>query len=85
MTTKKKLIEEIENLPDFLLLETLDFICFLKAKYTQQNRQNQENNEDWLHQYPFQERLEQALEWNANNPPKSSNLEALEAKLDSYE
>lgn len=50
MTTKEKLIQELENLPDSLLLETLDFVCFLKAKYTQQNTPTEDqDNQDWLH------------------------------------
>lgn len=43
------------------------------------------NNEDWLHESSLQEKLEQALEWNANHPPKISDLEALETELESYE
>ena len=42
-------------------------------------------NEEWLYQSDVEERLNKALEWNANNPPEVSDLEALEKKLNSYE
>lgn len=42
-------------------------------------------NENWLHQSPFREKLEQALEWNDNNPPQLSDLEAIEMKIQSNE
>lgn len=35
-------------------------------------------NEGWLHQSPFKENLDQALEWNAQNPAKNSDLTVLE-------
>ncbi|WP_013325066.1 hypothetical protein [Gloeothece verrucosa] len=43
------------------------------------------NNEEWLHQSPLQEKLDQALEWNANHPPQVSDLAALEIQLKNYE
>ncbi len=43
-----------------------------------------QTNESWLHQPPFKEKLDQALEWNANHPPQLSDLESLEIQLDNY-
>ena len=42
-------------------------------------------NEDWLNRSPFQEKLDQALPWNANHPPQLSDLESLESKLENHE
>lgn len=36
MNSKELLLQEIEQVPDFLLEEVLDFILFLKAKHTQE-------------------------------------------------
>lgn len=36
MTAKDLIIQEIENIPDFLLDEVLDFLQFIKAKYQQE-------------------------------------------------
>ncbi|MGK7882678.1 MAG: hypothetical protein AB4060_21645 [Crocosphaera sp.] len=38
-------------------------------------------NESWLHQSPWVEKLDQALEWNLNHPPQTSNLDELETKV----
>ncbi|MGK7885094.1 MAG: hypothetical protein AB4057_10785 [Crocosphaera sp.] len=38
-------------------------------------------NESWLHQSPLVEKLDQALEWNLNHPPQTSNLDELETKV----
>jgi hypothetical protein len=35
-------------------------------------------NEDWFHQSPFKENLDQSLEWNAQNPLQNSDLAVLE-------
>ncbi|MBR8829026.1 MAG: hypothetical protein DSM107014_14190 [Gomphosphaeria aponina SAG 52.96 = DSM 107014] len=42
-------------------------------------------NEEWLHQSPLKEKLDRALEWNANHSPQVSDLEKLEAKVNLYE
>ncbi len=39
------------------------------------------NNEEWLQASSVQEKLDQALEWNAKHPPQISDLEALEREL----
>ena len=39
------------------------------------------NQEEWLQASSMQEKLDQALEWNANHPPKISDLDALESEL----
>lgn len=44
-----------------------------------------EKNESWLHQSPFKEELDQALEWDANNPPQITDLDLLESQLNHYE
>lgn len=40
-------------------------------------------NERWLHEPEMKAKLAQADEWLRDNPPKETNLEALEDKLDS--
>ena len=35
MQPKEQIIQEVENLPEPLLRETLDFILFLKARYSE--------------------------------------------------
>lgn len=57
----------------------------LWAKFYNILQTNSNDNEAWLHQSPLKEKLEQALEWAGNNPPETSDLEALERKLNSYE
>jgi hypothetical protein len=39
MSTKDLLLREIEQVPEFLLTEVLDFLQFLKAKYLEENTQ----------------------------------------------
>jgi hypothetical protein len=39
MSTKELLLREIEQVPEFLLTEVLDFLQFLKAKHLEQNTQ----------------------------------------------
>jgi len=39
MSTKDLLLREIEQVPEFLLTEVLDFLQFLKAKHLEQNTQ----------------------------------------------
>ncbi|MFB2893030.1 hypothetical protein ACE1CI_08970 [Aerosakkonemataceae cyanobacterium BLCC-F50] len=36
MSAKDLIIQEVENMPDFLLDEVLDFLQFIKAKYQQE-------------------------------------------------
>jgi hypothetical protein len=36
MTIKEKLIQEVENVSESLLAETLDFVLFLKSRYVEQ-------------------------------------------------
>lgn len=43
-----------------------------------------ETDENWLHQSPFKEQLDQALEWNNSHSPELSDLEALEAKKEKH-
>jgi hypothetical protein len=38
-------------------------------------------NELWLHRLPVKEKLSRAIQWAEKNPPKASNLDALERKL----
>ncbi|TRU45819.1 MAG: hypothetical protein EWV49_18130 [Microcystis aeruginosa Ma_QC_Ch_20071001_S25] len=42
-------------------------------------------NEDWINRSPFREKLDQALTWNANHPPRLSDIESLESKLENNE
>jgi hypothetical protein len=42
-------------------------------------------NEEWLQQLDVAEKLDQALEWNDNNPPQVSDLDILENQLNSYD
>ncbi|MEB3275298.1 MAG: hypothetical protein VKJ85_16080 [Prochlorothrix sp.] len=35
MTPKEQILQEIEQVPDSLLTETLDFLLFLKARYAE--------------------------------------------------
>ncbi|MGI8504677.1 MAG: DUF2281 domain-containing protein [Hassallia sp.] len=39
MSTKDLLLREIEQVPEFLLTEVLDFLQFIKAKHIEQNTQ----------------------------------------------
>lgn len=39
MNTKDLLLREIEQVPEFLLTEVLDFLQFIKAKHLEQNTQ----------------------------------------------
>ncbi|MBD0266494.1 MAG: DUF2281 domain-containing protein [Tolypothrix sp. Co-bin9] len=39
MSTKDLLLREIEQVPEFLLTELLDFLQFIKAKHLEQNTQ----------------------------------------------
>jgi hypothetical protein len=39
MNTKDILLREIEQVPEFLLTEVLDFLQFIKAKHLEQNTQ----------------------------------------------
>ncbi|OKH39664.1 DUF2281 domain-containing protein [[Phormidium ambiguum] IAM M-71] len=53
MTAKDLIIQEIENIPDFLLDEVLDFLQFIKAKYQQEKLETTILSEsslqkDWL-------------------------------------
>lgn len=53
MTAKDLIIREIENIPDFLLDEVLDFLQFIKAKYQQEKLETTILSEsslqkDWL-------------------------------------
>lgn len=36
MTIKEKLIQEVENISESLLAETLDFLLFLKSRYVEE-------------------------------------------------
>ena len=36
MTIKEKLIQEVENISESLLAETLDFVLFLKSRYAEE-------------------------------------------------
>jgi hypothetical protein len=38
-------------------------------------------NELWLHRPPVADALRRAVDWAGKNPPRVSNLEALERKL----
>jgi hypothetical protein len=40
-----------------------------------------QSDESWLHQSPFQEQLNQALEWNATYSSQSSNLDQFELTI----
>lgn len=53
MNTKELIIQEIENIPEFLLDEVLDFLQFVKAKYQQEKLETSLLSEsslqkDWL-------------------------------------
>ena len=43
------------------------------------------SDETWLQQPLFLEKLDQALEWNRNHPPQTSDLDLLEAHLQNNE
>ncbi|MFM7571798.1 MAG: hypothetical protein ACKO4S_01470 [Snowella sp.] len=43
------------------------------------------SDETWLQQPLFLEKLDQALEWNRNHPPQTSDLDLLEAQLQNNE
>ncbi len=38
-------------------------------------------NEHWLHEPTMKDRLEQANEWMRHNPPRESDLDALETEI----
>jgi hypothetical protein len=42
MTLKEQLIQELDNVPDPLIVEVLDFLHFLKAKQEQDNEDLQD-------------------------------------------
>lgn len=46
---------------------------------------NSQPDESWLYQSPFQEQLNQALEWNMTHSPQCSNLDELTTKLEKNE
>lgn len=53
MNAKELIIQEIENIPEFLLDEVLDFLQFVKAKYQQEKLETSLLSEsslqkDWL-------------------------------------
>ena len=53
MNNKELIIQEIENIPEFLLDEVLDFLQFVKAKYQQEKLETSLLSEsslqkDWL-------------------------------------
>jgi hypothetical protein len=53
MTTKELLINEIEQVPEPLLAEVLDFVCFLKARIAREKMEPAMMSEsalsrDWL-------------------------------------
>ncbi|HEY9641631.1 MAG TPA: DUF2281 domain-containing protein [Coleofasciculaceae cyanobacterium] len=53
MTSKEQLIQEIEQIPDFLVAEVLDFARFLKSKHLQERLEVTQLSEavlakDWL-------------------------------------
>jgi hypothetical protein len=39
------------------------------------------DDELWLHESPFKERLDKAIQWAENTPPQASDLDELERKL----
>lgn len=44
MTTKEQLINEIEKCPEFLMIELLDFLLFLKDRYADEIVTPEEEN-----------------------------------------
>ena len=46
MTIKEKLIQEVENMPESLLAETLDFVLFLKSRYVEEEETTSEEKEN---------------------------------------
>jgi len=53
MSTKELLISEIEEVPEPLLAEVLDFVCFLKARIAREKRElavmsESSLSKDWL-------------------------------------
>ena len=48
MTIKEKLIQEVENISDSLLAETLDFVLFLKSRYAEEEEITSEEKENIL-------------------------------------
>jgi hypothetical protein len=46
---------------------------------------NAPSNEEWLNQFLTEKKLNEALEWNANNPPQISDLDELEKQINSHE
>lgn len=69
MTTKEQLIKEIEQAPDFLLDELLDFLLFAKARRTQQATNTKSTNQLQKEQ-PKSKQLWEIFEESANNLPE---------------
>lgn len=54
-------------------------------KFSNFLRDNSFSNEEWLQQSDLAEKLDQALEWNANNIPQVSDLDILEKQFSNYD
>ncbi|WP_017293545.1 hypothetical protein [Geminocystis herdmanii] len=53
--------------------------------YAQIDKKIDDDQENWLNDPTVQNDLDQALEWNYNNPPQVSNLDEIATKLNIYE
>ncbi|NCO74200.1 MAG: hypothetical protein GW856_02915 [Cyanobacteria bacterium] len=53
--------------------------------YSQIENKIEDNQQNWLNDPIVQNDLDQALEWNYNNPPQVSNLDEIATKLNIYE
>lgn len=69
MNTKEKLIKEIEQAPDFLLDEVLDFLLFAKARRTQQFTNREPINQSQKQQ-PKSKQIWEIFEESANDLPE---------------
>jgi len=69
MSTKEKLIKEIEQAPDSLLDEVLDFLLFAKARRTQQVTNSESINQSQKQQ-PKSKQIWEIFEESTNNLPE---------------
>ena len=83
MTIKEKLIQEVENVSESLLAETLDFVLFLKSRYVEEETTPEEKENilssqtaylsgDYLTLDQYEANQAWAIRSSSLNQPKSS-------------
>ena len=83
MTIKEKLIQEVENVSESLLAETLDFVLFLKSRYLEEEITPEEKENilssqtaylsgDYLTLDQYEANQAWAIRSSSLNQPKSS-------------